>query len=56
VGLKLNGTHQLLAYADDANLMGDNINTTNKNTQTLIEARKEAGLEVNVKRKLSICQ
>jgi hypothetical protein len=28
VGLKLNGTHQLLAYADDMNLLGDNIDTT----------------------------
>jgi hypothetical protein len=26
-GLKLNGTHQLLAYADDANLLGNNIDT-----------------------------
>jgi hypothetical protein len=25
VGQKLNGTHQLLAYADDVNLLGDNI-------------------------------
>jgi hypothetical protein len=49
-GLKLNGTHQLLAYADDVNLLGDNIDTVNKNTQTLIDASKEVGLEVNVEK------
>jgi hypothetical protein len=50
VGLKLNGTHQLLAYADDVNLLGDNIDTINKNTQTLIDASKEVGLEVNAEK------
>jgi hypothetical protein len=49
-GLKLNGTHQLLAYADDVNLLGDNITTINKNTETLIDACKEVGLEVNVEK------
>jgi hypothetical protein len=47
VGLKLNGTHQLLAYADDVNLLGDNIDTINKNTETVIDASKEVGLEAN---------
>jgi hypothetical protein len=50
VGLKLNGTHQLLAYADDVNLLGDNIDTVNKNTQTLIDGSKEVGLEVDVEK------
>jgi hypothetical protein len=42
------GTHQLLAYADDVNLLGDNIDTINKNTETFIDASKEVYLEVNV--------
>jgi hypothetical protein len=47
VGMKLNGTHELLVYADDENLLGDNIDTVKKNTGTLIDAGKEVGLEVN---------
>jgi hypothetical protein len=48
VGLILNCTHQLLAYADDVNLLGDNIDTIKENTETLTDARKEVGLEVNI--------
>jgi hypothetical protein len=40
MGLKLNGTHQLLVYADDENLLGDNIDTIKRNTQILIDASK----------------
>jgi hypothetical protein len=50
VRLKLNGTHQILAYADDVNLLEDNIYIINKNTVTLIYASKEVGLEVNVEK------
>jgi hypothetical protein len=46
-GLNLNGTHQLLAYADDINILGGNINTIQKNTEAVLDAGKEVGLEVN---------
>ena len=46
-GLKLNGTHQLLAYADDVNILGGNAHTVKENAETLVGATKEIGLEVN---------
>jgi hypothetical protein len=48
MGMKLNGTHQLLAYTDDVNLLGDNIDTIKKDTETLTDASMEVGLEINV--------
>jgi hypothetical protein len=39
-----------LAYADDVNLLGDNIDTIKKNTQTLIDASMDVGLEVNTEK------
>jgi len=43
-GLKLNGTHQILVYADDDNVMGDNENTVN----IFIEALSVIGNDVTV--------
>jgi hypothetical protein len=41
--------HQLLVYADDANILGDNIDAIKKK-QLLIDASKEVGLEVNTEK------
>ena len=46
-GLKLNGTHLLLAYADDVNIMGGSVHTVKENAEALVFATKEIGLEVN---------
>ena len=45
--MKLNGTHQLLVYADDVNILGESVHTVKKNAETLLVANKETGLEVN---------
>ena len=44
-GLKLNGTHQLLAYADDVNILGGSIHTPKENAEALVAATREIGLE-----------
>jgi len=45
--LKLNGTHQLLAYADDVNILGGGIHTLKENAEALVAAAREIGLEVS---------
>jgi sorting nexin-29 len=48
-GLKLNGTRQLLVYADDVNILGGSIHSIKKNADLVI-ACKEIGLEVNAEK------
>jgi hypothetical protein len=45
-GLKLNGTHQLLVYAD-VNILAGSVHTIKETAEVLIIASKEIGLEVN---------
>ena len=45
--MKLNDTHQLLVHADNVNILGGRINNVKKNTEALILASKESGLEIN---------
>ncbi|KAJ4438526.1 hypothetical protein ANN_14471 [Periplaneta americana] len=46
-GLEFNGLHQLLVYADDMNMLGENPQTIRENTEILLAASKAIGLEVN---------
>ena len=46
-GLTLNGTHQLLAYADDVNILVGSVHTVKENAEALVVATKDIGLEVN---------
>jgi hypothetical protein len=48
--LELNGTHQLLVYADDVNILDGSIHTIRKNKDALLIASKEIGLEVNAEK------
>lgn len=40
MGLKLSSTHQLLVYAGNINIMGDDLNTINKNKEALNDVSK----------------
>jgi len=46
-GLKLNGTHQLLVYANVVNVLCGSKHTTKKNKEAIVDASKEIGLKVN---------
>jgi hypothetical protein len=39
-----------LVYADDVNLLGDSVNTTKENSETLLEASRDIGVEINAEK------
>jgi hypothetical protein len=45
--LKLNGSHQLLVYADDINILGGSIHIIKKNRAALVYVSKDTGLEIS---------
>jgi len=45
--LKLNGAHQLLAYADDVNILGGVTHNLKENAEALVAVTRETGLEVS---------
>ena len=49
-GFKLNGTHQLLVYAVDVNMLGGSVHTIKENVEDLVVSSMEIGLEVNADR------
>jgi hypothetical protein len=55
MGLKLNESHQLLAYANGVKLLGDNADTINKNRETLIDDNKEVCLNIDVEKSRKVC-
>ena len=48
--MKLKGTNQLLVYDDNVNILGGSVHTINKNTESVVVASREIGLEVNAEK------
>jgi hypothetical protein len=48
--LELNGTHQLIVYGADINLLGGNIIIIKENAETLLGTSRDIGLEINAEK------
>ncbi|KAJ4438886.1 hypothetical protein ANN_14840 [Periplaneta americana] len=53
-GLELKGSHQLLVYKDDVNMLGENPQKIRENMEILLEASKAISLEVNPEKTKSL--
>ena len=52
--MKLNGTHQLLVYDDDVNILVGSVHPIQKNTEASLVGSKKIGLDVNADRTLNM--
>ena len=50
LGLEMNGNQQVLAYANDVNLMENDIKTLERNADVLLNVCKDIGLAVNIRK------
>jgi len=46
-GFKVNSIHQLLVYADDANILGGSVRTIEEDMEALVVTSKDIDLKVN---------
>ena len=50
LGLKLNGAHQLMVYADDVDVLGGSVQAIKRLTAALVVASTQTGIEVNAEK------